>query len=173
MDAGRRPGKFDENLVRMKKSCERIAAVLGLKNGEMPDVVARRASQRSPVREYVPEPMNFTNMNNPSGVRHIQPREEQQELPSAYKSLREKSPVRKSQAQPSPERNDSADRTATKFASVSQADNFINHFDVCVEHGPAELARFEGAPRPGSQGEGGFRQESTHVRWAKPSVIHR
>ena len=132
-DIGRRSGTFDENLVRMKKSCERIAAVLGIRNGEMPKngTQARHSPLRTntagpgpnPAADYgpAPEPMNFTNMNNPSATRHMPPREEvqaqQMELPSAYKSLRERSPVRKGQA--SPERNDSADRTATKFASVS------------------------------------------------------
>lgn len=37
-------------------------------------------------------PMNFTNMNNPSGIRHL-PNDPPQ-LASGYKSLREKSPVR-------------------------------------------------------------------------------
>ena len=92
IDNTRRSGTFDENLVRMKKSCERIAAVLGIRNGEIPQngVPARRSSDKSPMRtnpasqgampsaDYATatEPMNFTNMNTPSATRHMPPREE-------------------------------------------------------------------------------------------------
>ena len=92
---------MDENFARMKKSCDRIAAVLGLKEG--PDgtrTFTRRSANgggistvpsqsngasmpetihRSPLRPAAEadlganREMKFTNMNNPSLVRHIGP----------------------------------------------------------------------------------------------------
>ena len=109
-----RPGRFDENLARMKKSCERIAAVLGLRdqsNGRtqpqsaytnnqssmLKDPRARNSSSQNRASprgsDYHQEPpMKFTNMNNPSGIRHLP--DDPPQLASGYKSLREKSPVR-------------------------------------------------------------------------------
>ena len=98
------PPPIDENFARMKKSCERIAAVLGIKEGtdgriirrsiekSIPNTIHKSDVQTSDVNRY-------TNMNNPSGVRGISTREEDGQ-PSGYKSLREKSPVRKSKSPP-------------------------------------------------------------------------
>jgi len=67
--------------------------------------------------------MSFTNMNNPSGVRHLP--DDPPRMTSGYKSLREKSPVRQNQMSPQRNLNESvtsgnnanaqasADRTAT------------------------------------------------------------
>ncbi len=84
------PPPMDANFARMKKSCERIAAVLGIREGSgntrpsgvsfghrtsAPDCVVPDSIHKSPLRtnpatDYAPEPMNFTNMNNPTGNRH-------------------------------------------------------------------------------------------------------
>ena len=120
----------------MKKSCERIAAVLGLprdgsndpgKRASIPASVHKVGvdTQFNPVNtEYgQTEPAGGGRANNVDGQ------------PSGYKSLREKSPVRKSQ---SPAKGGvgqataaetgagGSDTNATKFASVS--DNLSNFF---------------------------------------------
>ena len=115
----------DPNMLRMKKSVERIAAVLGIKDdGQRPGTHSKQNSQPqmpqgSPTR---PGP----NFNNPSAIRALQPpkNEDLDGQPSGYKSLREKSPYRKSL---SPTRGESqptmggGDQGATKFASVSKS----------------------------------------------------
>ena len=70
--------------------------------------------------------MKYTNMNNPSGVRGMTTREEDGQ-PSGYKSLREKSPSRKS-----PTRDPAEEGGATKFATVSlwYSINLISWFRV-------------------------------------------
>ena len=62
----------------------------------MPSAIHRSPLRSNPGEYNKHEPMNFTNMNNPSGVRAIPTREEADGQPSAYKSLREKSPTRQS-----------------------------------------------------------------------------
>ena len=86
----------------MKKSCERIAAVLGIKEGTDGRVVRRSIEKSIPNTIHKGEVQiidvnRYPNMNNPSGVRGMSTREEDGQ-PSGYKSLREKSPVRKSKS---------------------------------------------------------------------------
>lgn len=71
-------GGVDPTLAKMRKSCERIAAVLGLKEGDISTYKpasfgGKRDSSdpgtKSPIQDYLPpQPMIFTNMNNPSGL---------------------------------------------------------------------------------------------------------
>jgi hypothetical protein len=88
----------------MKKSCERIAAVLGIKEGTDGRIIRRSIEKSIPNTIHksdvqISDVNRYTNMNNPSGVRGISTREEDGQ-PSGYKSLREKSPVRKSKSPP-------------------------------------------------------------------------
>jgi len=100
----------------------------------VPNSIHKKSPLRTnPATDYAEQqaPMNFTNMNNPSTVRHIPPKEEDgQGQFSGYKSLREKSPVRS--GSPMMRNNESAipgninqtaatggDGSATRFASVS------------------------------------------------------
>lgn len=57
MDSYRPPPPLDENFAKMKKSCERIAQVLGIKD-----------TMNLPERSISNEP-KFVNMDNPSYVR--------------------------------------------------------------------------------------------------------
>jgi hypothetical protein len=69
---------MDENFARMKKSCERIAVVLGIKEGT--DLKASSFLQRKSMPDSIHKSdvkeMKYTNMNNPSGVRGMTSREE-------------------------------------------------------------------------------------------------
>ena len=119
---------MDDNFARMKKSCERIAAVLGIKEG--PNGIAtasasfgnKNASRGAPGASSIEvpesihgadpammtdyhggsvEPMTYTNMDNPSRVGRMVKgpnAEDGDGQPSGYKSLREKSPTRKSRS---------------------------------------------------------------------------
>lgn len=91
----------------MKKSCERIAQVLGIKD-----------THNLPERSILNEP-KYSQMENPSKVRAQNSTKEEDGQPSGYKSLREKSPARRSPSRGSPKRGE--DTSMTKFATVSDA----------------------------------------------------
>lgn len=75
--------RLDENLSRMKKSCERIAAVLGLRDTASSGVAAQftnhAAAAEQRMRDSIADnknPADQPNMHNPSAVRHLPTREE-------------------------------------------------------------------------------------------------
>ena len=136
----RSTGYMDESYARMKKSCERIAAVLGIKdvNADMQGLREQAAIHRRDIdtsmRQSSPLKPSFSNLNdnqqtvtlgnmvNPSRMRSISPDKEDGQ-PSGYKSLREKSPMKQMANDP----DDEDSHSATRFASVS-----FNHCLFCV-----------------------------------------
>jgi hypothetical protein len=98
----RNEGYMDESYIRMKKSCDRIAAVLGIKDPNA-DISEMRKSQHNPSRS--PQRTNrhmessnhqtvtLGNMANPSKARSMSP-DHADGQPSGYKSLRDKSPMK-------------------------------------------------------------------------------
>ena len=152
----------------MKKSCERIAAVLGIQNQRNPstspnvDNLQRSSAvdaihNKSPIK---PEavPVNLGNMNDPAAaydrIRSRSPGKDGQ--PSGYKSLREKSPMKPPLT--SEDLNTGEAPTATKFASVSQTIQRFDLMALCIEHGETEFDGFEGASRKCETREGSSRE---------------
>ena len=141
----------------MKKSCDRIAAVLGIAK-PIEFVEPKQPSPRksmSPLRtskgkDFCPD---LSNRRLPVGINGPHERSSPQEKrASDFRMIREKSPIKTHHSSLGEE-----PQTATKFASVSSNLNNV------AEHGPPKFDRAARSPRTSAQRKGSRRKQPAPV----------